>query len=276
MSYKKGGAIERAIQRSQEQALPFNFSDEELIEFKNNIASKLEKANKELDYLGDILGKDDPENKFEKEQLEQMIARQQTFINNLNEALQRIENKTYGICRITGKLIDKTRLLAVPHATLSLEAKLAINNNPAMPPAVEKPKKEKKKTKPNQTEDVTLSISISEVPEAKAQVEEKQSETVQHLAWDLRNFKTLISNKIDEANQELKYLQTVLHDRNLGIKIEDYEDMAPAEVEALIDRKKSYIGELESALDRIKKKTYGICEETASSFQKMYCSGFLL
>ncbi|MCY1562600.1 RNA polymerase-binding transcription factor DksA [compost metagenome] len=60
---------------------------------------------------------------MEKEQLSLMAARQIQFINNLEKALVRIENKTYGICRETGKLIDKARLRAVPHATLSIEAK---------------------------------------------------------------------------------------------------------------------------------------------------------
>jgi hypothetical protein len=61
---------------------------------------------------------------FEKENLNQLAARQKKFIDNLNAALIRIENKTFGVCRVTGKLIQKERLLAVPHATLSMEAKL--------------------------------------------------------------------------------------------------------------------------------------------------------
>ena len=61
---------------------------------------------------------------MEKEQLNQLAARQKKFIDNLEAALVRIENKTYGICRETGKLIQKERLRAVPHATLSMEAKL--------------------------------------------------------------------------------------------------------------------------------------------------------
>jgi RNA polymerase-binding transcription factor DksA len=56
--------------------------------------------------------------------LNQLAARQKKFIDNLENALIRIENKTYGICRVTGKLIQKERLMAVPHATLSMEAKL--------------------------------------------------------------------------------------------------------------------------------------------------------
>jgi RNA polymerase-binding transcription factor DksA len=64
---------------------------------------------------------------MEREQLAQMASRQITFMDHLEKALMRIENKTYGICRKTGKLIDKARLKAVPHATLSMEAKQAQN-----------------------------------------------------------------------------------------------------------------------------------------------------
>ena len=64
---------------------------------------------------------------MEREQLSQMASRQITFIDHLEKALMRIENKTYGICRVTGKLIDKARLRAVPHATLSIEAKQMMN-----------------------------------------------------------------------------------------------------------------------------------------------------
>ena len=62
---------------------------------------------------------------MEREQHSQMASRQITYIDHLEKAMMRIENKTYGICRVTGKLIDKARLRAVPHATLSIEAKLA-------------------------------------------------------------------------------------------------------------------------------------------------------
>ena len=61
---------------------------------------------------------------MEREYLNQMAERQSTYIDHLEKALLRIENKTYGICRVTGKLIDKERLRAVPHATLSIEAKM--------------------------------------------------------------------------------------------------------------------------------------------------------
>ena len=116
------------------------YSDNELGEFRDHINKKLEAAKKELAYLQglitrkDDMGGDDTDNRYvtmedgsmsmEREQLSQMASRQITYIDHLEKALIRIENKTYGICRVTGKLIDKARLRAVPHATLSLEAKL--------------------------------------------------------------------------------------------------------------------------------------------------------
>ncbi|MGG9970447.1 TraR/DksA family transcriptional regulator [Ferruginibacter sp. SUN002] len=116
------------------------YSDGELAEFKELIQRKLEAAKKELAYLHglitrkDEMGGDDTDNRYmtmedgslsmEREQLSQMASRQITFIDHLEKALMRIENKTYGICRVTGKLIDKARLRAVPHATLSIEAKM--------------------------------------------------------------------------------------------------------------------------------------------------------
>ena len=116
------------------------YSDNELIEFRELIQRKLEAAKKELSYLQglitrkDEMGGDEGDNRYmtmedgslsmEREQLSQMASRQITFIDHLEKALMRIENKTYGICRVTGKLIDKARLRAVPHATLSIEAKM--------------------------------------------------------------------------------------------------------------------------------------------------------
>jgi RNA polymerase-binding transcription factor DksA len=118
------------------------YSDNELIEFRELITRKLETAKKELGYLQglitrkDQMGGDESDNRYmtmedgslsmEREQLSQMASRQITFIDHLEKALMRIENKTYGICRVTGKLIDKARLRAVPHATLSIEAKMGI------------------------------------------------------------------------------------------------------------------------------------------------------
>ncbi|MEO6290043.1 MAG: TraR/DksA C4-type zinc finger protein [Ginsengibacter sp.] len=119
------------------------YSDNELTEFRELIGRKLETAKKELGYLQglitrkDEMGGDDTDNRYmtmedgslsmEREQLSQMASRQITFIDHLEKAMMRIENKTYGICRVTGKLIDKARLRAVPHATLSIEAKMGIS-----------------------------------------------------------------------------------------------------------------------------------------------------
>ncbi len=116
------------------------YSDLELAEFRELIQRKLEAAKKELAYLQglitrkDDMGGDEGDNRYmtmedgslsmEREQLSQMASRQITFIDHLEKAIMRIENKTYGICRVTGKLIDKARLRAVPHATLSIEAKM--------------------------------------------------------------------------------------------------------------------------------------------------------
>lgn len=121
----------------------YRYSDEELQEFKELILSRLESARKELTYLQGLItrkdeaGTEDTENRYmnmedgsgamEREQLAQLASRQIQFINHLEKALIRIENKTYGICRVTGKLIDKARLRAVPHATLSIEAKKTMN-----------------------------------------------------------------------------------------------------------------------------------------------------
>jgi RNA polymerase-binding transcription factor DksA len=122
------------------------YSDAELAEFKDLIMRKLEAAKKELTYLQglitrkDEMGGDESENRYmtmedgsismEREQLSQMASRQIQFIDHLEKAIMRIENKTYGICRVTGKLIDKARLRAVPHATLSIEAKMGLVKKP--------------------------------------------------------------------------------------------------------------------------------------------------
>ncbi len=116
------------------------YSDSDLAEFRELIMRKLETARKELAYLQGLItrkddtGGDNEDGRYmtmedgtlsmEREQLSQMASRQITFIDHLEKALIRIENKTYGICRETGKLIDKARLRAVPHATLSVEAKM--------------------------------------------------------------------------------------------------------------------------------------------------------
>lgn len=129
--------------RIQDPSLPSQrYSDAELEEFRELIQKKLDAAKKELAYLqglitrkdesGDIdegryMTMEDGSVSMEREQLSQMASRQITFIDHLEKAMIRIENKTYGICRVTGKLIDKARLRAVPHATLSIEAKQMMN-----------------------------------------------------------------------------------------------------------------------------------------------------
>jgi len=116
------------------------YSDSELQEFKDLILGKLRVAKQELGSLAQSLsnpnmnGTDDTAGTYktledgsatlEKEQTNQLAARQKKFIESLESAIVRIENKTYGVCRETGKLIQKERLRAVPHATLSMEAKM--------------------------------------------------------------------------------------------------------------------------------------------------------
>lgn len=116
------------------------YSDEELKEFKEIILKKIEKAEKDLELLREQFandqnnGTDDTSPQFKsfeegssvmsKESNSQLASRQQKFIRDLKNALVRIENKTYGICRVTGKLIEADRLKLVPHATLSMEAKM--------------------------------------------------------------------------------------------------------------------------------------------------------
>jgi RNA polymerase-binding transcription factor DksA len=118
------------------------YSDSDLKEFREIITKKLDAAKKELNYLQGLITRKDESGEMEdarymtmedgsvsmeREQLSQMASRQIQFIDHLEKAMMRIENKTYGICRITGKLIDKARLRAVPHATLSIEAKQMMN-----------------------------------------------------------------------------------------------------------------------------------------------------
>ncbi|MCD8740972.1 TraR/DksA C4-type zinc finger protein [Mucilaginibacter roseus] len=119
------------------------YSDAELQEFKDIILEKMRTAKEELNALASSLsspnanGTDDTAGTYktledgsatlEKEQINQLAARQKKFIEQLDAALVRIENKTYGVCRETGKLIQKERLRAVPHTTLSMEAKLRQN-----------------------------------------------------------------------------------------------------------------------------------------------------
>ena len=115
------------------------YSDEELAEFKELILERLARARKDLELLNEnVAGRgnnaddtaptfkilEEGSNVLSKEENSQLAARQYKYIQNLENALVRIENKTYGVCRMTGKLIPKERLRAVPHATLSVEAKM--------------------------------------------------------------------------------------------------------------------------------------------------------
>ncbi|KUJ52121.1 MULTISPECIES: TraR/DksA family transcriptional regulator [Chryseobacterium] len=115
------------------------YNDSDLQEFKKIIREKIDKAEKDLQLIRESFindqnnGTDDTSPTFKafeegaetlsKEQNSILAGRQEKFVRDLKNALIRIENKTYGVCRVTGKLIPKERLLAVPHATLSIEAK---------------------------------------------------------------------------------------------------------------------------------------------------------
>jgi len=116
------------------------YSDEELAEFKELILAKLEKAKQDYEMLKNAINHNDDNDTtdtsptfkvleegasvYSKEQAGRLAQRQEKFIQHLESALIRIENKTYGVCRETGKLISKERLRAVPHATLCIEAKI--------------------------------------------------------------------------------------------------------------------------------------------------------
>jgi DnaK suppressor protein len=137
---KKDNRKAVAEERLPEGANRARYSDTELEEFRGIILKKLEQAKKELDNLTQQItnpndhGTDDTAGTFKlledgsetlmKEEAGQLATRQKKFIEQLENALVRIENKTYGICRVTGKLIPKERLRAVPHTTQSIEAKL--------------------------------------------------------------------------------------------------------------------------------------------------------
>lgn len=130
--------LDTNFNQAQNNGPTMRYSDAELSEFRDLINKKLETAKKELSYLqglitrkdesGDLdegryMTMEDGSMSMEREQLSQMASRQIQFIDHLEKAIMRIENKTYGVCRVTGKLIEKARLRAVPHATLSMEAK---------------------------------------------------------------------------------------------------------------------------------------------------------
>lgn len=127
-----------------ERADKLRYADDELEEFKEIIQKKLDEARKDYDLLKQTLantdnnGTDDTSPSFKmiedgsetlsREETAQLASRQEKFIKHLEDAQLRIRNKTYGICRVTGRLISKERLRLVPHATLSIEAKQQMNN----------------------------------------------------------------------------------------------------------------------------------------------------
>lgn len=131
---------QKTIAMEKEEVKKTRYSDVELKEFQEIILTKLEKAHKDFELLTEAYtnsgdhGTNDTSPTFKileegsnvlsKEENSRLAARQQKFITNLENALIRIENQTYGICRVTGKLISKERLRSVPHATLSIDAKL--------------------------------------------------------------------------------------------------------------------------------------------------------
>lgn len=128
------------MSENKNERLKTKYTDAELQEFKELIENKLKVAREDLEMLTEAYtnksenGTNDTSPTFKvleegqqvlsKEENSNLAARQLRFIQNLDNALVRIENKTYGICRVTGKLISKERLKAVPHATLSIDAKL--------------------------------------------------------------------------------------------------------------------------------------------------------
>lgn len=129
-----------------EENIKTRYSDEELEEFRTIINEKLDAARKEYDTLRHIVmhnGSNDIEDttptfktveddgayQLSKEEASQLAQRQFKFIQNLEAALVRIENKTYGVCRVTGKLIPKERLRLVPHATTTVEGKAILERS---------------------------------------------------------------------------------------------------------------------------------------------------
>jgi DnaK suppressor protein len=133
------------MSKKEEQPVKTRYSDAELEEFREIILQKIEDARRDLKLLTDAytnnnendINDTSPTFKvleegylvLSKEENSQLAARQQKFITSLENALIRIQNKTYGVCRETGKLISKERLRSVPHATLSIEAKLKQSPN---------------------------------------------------------------------------------------------------------------------------------------------------
>lgn len=155
------------------------YSDKELAEFKNHIELKLESANKQISYFRDRLeditsardnegdSLDDSSNIQDMEMLYSMINRQQKHIRDLENALIRIRTKSYGICIITGQLIDKKRLFAVPTTTKCLAAKLQ---------PVEKITRNKIDQRPKVTKPNTFSRVIKTSPEKSKDIDSKSNQ----------------------------------------------------------------------------------------------------
>jgi len=132
------------MKENKTEAKKNRYADEELEEFKTIIQNKLAKAKEDFELLTEAYTNhsehdtndtsptfkvlEEGQQVLSKEENSRLAARQQRFIANLENAMVRIENKTYGLCRVTGKLISKERLRAVPHATLSIDAKLKMSN----------------------------------------------------------------------------------------------------------------------------------------------------
>jgi RNA polymerase-binding transcription factor DksA len=138
---KKTEKAVTSISKTSDPGEKIRYSDAELMEFKEIIINKLEAARRDLALLTEAYTTknendtndtsptfkvlEEGSNVLSKEENSQLASRQQKFIRDLENAMLRIENKTYGICRVTGKLIPKERLKVVPHATMSIEAKLS-------------------------------------------------------------------------------------------------------------------------------------------------------
>lgn len=134
-SEKASGSVEPVT----ESKAVTRYSDEDLQEFRKIVVSRLEEARMDYELLRESLSRKDEHGTddtspvfklaeeandiFSKEEIAQLAIRRQKYIEQLRNALVRIENKTYGICRVTGKLIAKERLRSVPHTTLSIDAK---------------------------------------------------------------------------------------------------------------------------------------------------------
>jgi len=147
---------------SNKEQLKARYSDEELQEFREIIMKKLEKARHDLELLTEAFTSKNENDTLDtsptfkvleegysvlsKEENSHLASRQQKFIKSLEAALIRIENQTYGICRATGNLISRERLRAVPHATLSIEAKLQqkpVSKFPPLPESMKQQDEEK-------------------------------------------------------------------------------------------------------------------------------------